>query len=636
MHHKKKTGILCPESVVSTLQEIYKNHFSRNKLFKVVLTKSILQDVLTNEDQNRIIEETHQRAHRGADENYAKFKICWFLFISLLGITNSSQLHIQNLYENPLLITSEKLCRVQTGNIKIIHPIDMYEIEQTVNLLTSLSYTKLEEKNPLTNIIKYRIKKLYTSFYHIKPQNHSRQKRWDSLGYGWKWIAGSPDAQDLRIINSTMNDLIEQNNQQYQVNVQINERIKSLTNAVNQITSNLHTVKIILDELKVITIILNIDIINTLLEDIQEAIILSKTSAINGRMLSIHEISVIRTLLQNQGIEIQLPDEALQFVTPKIVVNKEMLLYILSVPQLQNRTSTVIRIYPLVQRNQMIRNTPTHLIKNENTLYTTTNPEDYVQRSSNLKEFTDKCVVSLIFGRKTECVSETQNKTLQNLISENNLLIRKAKNQTLISTCGPDNRTLEGNFLINFDNCTIFFNEEKFYSSEYTAKLDIIQGAMHNVKVYWKLQKIYDIAHVNNQTISNRETLKHVYLRQNELDLKLWGIFGGLSTVSMIIVAYSSVIVFRTYNLCFWMRAGKRRIKTQRDSEKGLSEVEEGAVTKGSPTILIEHPDINNTTTTSDRSTPHDVNQSVIERTSVDTHSNKLTTHQQRHPECTQ
>ncbi|XP_055625738.1 uncharacterized protein LOC129768251 [Toxorhynchites rutilus septentrionalis] len=43
------------------------------------------QDVLTNEDQNRIIEETHQRAHRGADENYAKFKICWFLFISLLA-----------------------------------------------------------------------------------------------------------------------------------------------------------------------------------------------------------------------------------------------------------------------------------------------------------------------------------------------------------------------------------------------------------------------------------------------------------------------------------------------------------------------------------------------------------------------
>lgn len=63
--------ILCPEQVINTLQVAYRNYFSRNKTFKIILTQSILQDLTTAEEQNHVIEATHDRAHRGIEENHA-------------------------------------------------------------------------------------------------------------------------------------------------------------------------------------------------------------------------------------------------------------------------------------------------------------------------------------------------------------------------------------------------------------------------------------------------------------------------------------------------------------------------------------------------------------------------------------
>lgn len=71
MHPTRVNGILCPEKLLNTLQVTYRNYFSRNRLFKVKLTQKLFQDVTTLEEQNQIIESTHDRAHRGIEENLA-------------------------------------------------------------------------------------------------------------------------------------------------------------------------------------------------------------------------------------------------------------------------------------------------------------------------------------------------------------------------------------------------------------------------------------------------------------------------------------------------------------------------------------------------------------------------------------
>lgn len=71
LHPTRVNGIICPEEWMTILQHTYRTYFSRNKTFKIKLTQSILQDLRTPEEQNAAIEETHDRAHRGAQENHS-------------------------------------------------------------------------------------------------------------------------------------------------------------------------------------------------------------------------------------------------------------------------------------------------------------------------------------------------------------------------------------------------------------------------------------------------------------------------------------------------------------------------------------------------------------------------------------
>lgn len=68
-----------------------------------------------------------------------------------------------------------------------------------------------------------------------------RFKRWDSIGSVWKFIAGSPDADDLRIINSTLNQVIDYNNVQVSINRHINNQLEDLALKTNDVISLLNT-----------------------------------------------------------------------------------------------------------------------------------------------------------------------------------------------------------------------------------------------------------------------------------------------------------------------------------------------------------------------------------------------------------
>lgn len=69
MDPKRVNCVYCPEKLINSLQIVYKNYFSRIKTFKVFISQKFLIDVKTAEEQNQIIEKTHQRAHRGIEEN---------------------------------------------------------------------------------------------------------------------------------------------------------------------------------------------------------------------------------------------------------------------------------------------------------------------------------------------------------------------------------------------------------------------------------------------------------------------------------------------------------------------------------------------------------------------------------------
>lgn len=71
---RRSNCILCPEKITQTLQIAYKNYFSRGKPFKIFITQKLLFDLKTAEEQNVIINDTHNTAHRGIWENQQKIQ----------------------------------------------------------------------------------------------------------------------------------------------------------------------------------------------------------------------------------------------------------------------------------------------------------------------------------------------------------------------------------------------------------------------------------------------------------------------------------------------------------------------------------------------------------------------------------
>lgn len=471
-----------------------------------------------------------------------RIPIVIIIFVGILRL-NCQNIEITNLNTHPILTLKTKSCKIQTGNFHIIHPINITNLELTINSLTNLAYRKIN--NHLSEIVKLKIKLLYSNFIQLKPQKRIVRSL-DLIGTTWKWISGSPDAEDLHIINSTMNELIDSNNQQLKINEQLGNRLASLSNTINKVIESKHENQIILNEIETITTIMNIDLMNNILEEIQDAILWTKVSIANNKFLTAHEINTIKTLLEDQGVYTDLPDEALSLVQPKIAVNGETLLYILRVPELEKDESTIFQIHPLNNNNSMIKHYPRNLIKSRNSLFTTNKPDEYVQHISYIRKYSDSCISKLILGTKSFCTTIRENKTEAQLITDNLLLINNAKSDLLKSDCGPDNRVLKGNFLISFSNCTLSFGNQQFVSLSHTVQPSIFQGAMHNLAIHYH-QEEDDLNYVSNRSIINRKMIDHVYLKQFTHHLWNWSLLGGitLSTTLTITLAIFALLHYR-------------------------------------------------------------------------------------------
>lgn len=465
------------------------------------------------------------------------------ILINLLTTSICQELEIKHLERKPILVTVHKNCKIQEGNIKIIHSINLTDLELTINLLTNTAYTNNNKDSHLTQVMRYKVKQLYSNLYQLKPSNHRRYKRWDAIGTTWKWIAGNPDAEDLRITNTTLHQLIEENNQQFQINEQIGQRIQQLTSSIAQTLTNN---EIIMNEIDILTMIVNIDTVNTILTNIQDAILLSKALVTSSKILSPKEIHTIKQLMEQQGVPVEMPDEAFNLVTPKFTVSDDTLLYILQLPQLEKGESKVIRILPLIIEDTVIKSYPEFLVKNRRQLFTTTNPDEFVQRSSFIEKFNDACIAPLVLGTRSRCNTTSDTETHTKLLTNNLMLITNAKHQHFGSNCGPDNRTVEGNLLVSFSNCSVIFNGRKISSSEVFTQPDVLEGALHNLIMESMQVKDHNIETVHNNTIMNRHHLQQVNLAQYNNERWNWGLLSGLSTSTLSLIALIVFIVVRS------------------------------------------------------------------------------------------
>ena len=63
-------------------------------------------------------------------------------FLSIVYV-KTQELQIIELNDQPILTLSINPCRIQVGNFRIIHEIDLKDLETTIHLLTNIVYNKI-------------------------------------------------------------------------------------------------------------------------------------------------------------------------------------------------------------------------------------------------------------------------------------------------------------------------------------------------------------------------------------------------------------------------------------------------------------------------------------------------------------
>lgn len=243
---------------------------------------------------------------------------------------------------SPVVTVRDGYGWIVNGYFKIIHVINLARYEEIASRLEA-EVTRLNETNDITDVLAYHLEKVQIQLNELKGPKHKRNKRainW--IGSAWKWIAGSPDASDWDEVLRSQDSLVLNNNQQYRVNNEIFKKTHELLQVVNgmvTVTNGIlghdHVMKLSEEILHKVMILK--DDVNEFVQACQMA----KAGVINSNLLNKEEINEL--ISEIEVLPYANVIEAVEYGEPSIYTNGTLLLYVLSMPKVdQTRFNNLI------------------------------------------------------------------------------------------------------------------------------------------------------------------------------------------------------------------------------------------------------------------------------------------------------
>lgn len=394
----------------------------------------------------------------------------------------------------------------------------------------------------LSSIVKVKSKKLHSMFKKLRP---SRQKRWESLGRAWKYVSGSPDADDLVIINSTLNSLIDQNNKQVRINSALEIRLKNITEAINSIANiqgNFQNK--IIEGFDSVNLIFNLDELIDQLEVLEEAVTLARSNIPSSRIISPDEITIAQEFLKNSGLRMSLLDNILDISSAYVLFGKDEIIYTLKIPRVKETEYQLCYIEPVISNNHRIHLTTMYYLKGPNSFLSSTPctryKNEYVCKSSQL-EPPGECIQQLVAGKPASCpIEKVYNQDVIKRINDANILI-SVTNITLTSNCSGQGRDLQGSYLIQFSGCTIKLNNEEYSNSNVDVSPKLYLPTTGLTVTPSKVINKMPLEYLQDFNLEHRSHIEHLNMTTDNIHWKLhlvgWLSFGTLSTVIIILLA---------------------------------------------------------------------------------------------------
>ncbi|XP_035892566.1 uncharacterized protein LOC118503408 [Anopheles stephensi] len=444
---------------------------------------------------------------------------------------------ISSLENIPIIAFNRGEARVATGMTIYVHHFEIGAIQNELQVLLK-EFHSIEETQ-FTTIISEEFKTTYDTLGNILPSTLVRTKRWDTLGTIWKFIAGTPDANDLRLINSTLNDLITNNNAQIIINNDLTTRVKECLEKVKQSLSVFSSSTV---ELYALNIYINLKYLTEKLSIIVESITLAKLSITNPRLLSKKETDLIIANFKNSRYPLHTAIEALSKTTTKVAVNKNELLLMIRVPKLESRVYRKIQVYAITNRNKKVHVPNSLYLSIKSQMFTVSTLEDDIYLAENIEEDNSTCIPHLIKRQSAIC-DYVANPSKSEVINVNtgNIVISTDQWYILDSTCGIHGRNLTGSISISYDSCDILINKTMVS----TQVIDIPGSPIHlpifGIEVTPRNKVInLSIHYLHDLHNDLRKHMKQIKLDNNSLSWSWkWSVSSSISTPLLVLIIIS-------------------------------------------------------------------------------------------------
>ncbi|XP_062711508.1 uncharacterized protein LOC115268173 [Aedes albopictus] len=459
--------------------------------------------------------------------------ILFFRVFIFLSIVISSRVDISRIDHLPVVIFHSGSARIQLSSYYYIHHFNITSLGNHVaNLRVQFEQLKY---NQFTELILQKFDEIHRTLKNMSPSR--RQKRWNSLGTGWKFIAGSPDANDLKIINSSINQLIFNNNEQIRINRALNLQMKELVFKTKDAIDLSNSKS---SEIYSINIFLNLKYLAEKLAHIVDSITLAKLGILNEKILSQNEIDVLYQDLSKQNITLHNVLEALSFADTTIATNTKELALLIKTPILDKRIFNKIHVYPITSNHKQIHLAKRNYLNHHTGNYIVNSLESFIYKVHETEFDDSRCVPNLLSEQQASC-NYTMNPSDEEVIpiNDGNIILNTNQNVSFSSNCGIRNRALTGTFLISFHDCEVTINNISYSNTIQNMAESPIQLPLDGISI----QKQFTIAnlsleHLHSLHLEMRKEMDYIRLNNTSFSIKWpsWPVFGGIVSFPCMII----------------------------------------------------------------------------------------------------
>ncbi|XP_062702563.1 uncharacterized protein LOC134283909 [Aedes albopictus] len=521
------------------------------------------------------------------------------LWMSLTVATSTINSHIQiyDLQNNPGLVSLQLgEGRIRMGSHKIYHMIDMSHVEPIVRRLrTIITDLKIFNINDSIILMNKKLDTIEKSYRKIVPIVRTKRGLFNGIGNMIKVITGNLDNNDLVKINTQLNTLSEQNkalvtenNEQIKINLKVQDRLNRLIKIVNDqqdvIKNNfIHfrqkfiNGKNISDEIKVVkelfNLNLNIDLLANHVNNIFEAIQMSKVNTISKDILSSEELNEATKILESENINIESFDQVIEYLDLAVIHKDNKIVFIILIPLLRKDVFIHQLLEPVIKNGKMLNVQYAEALNNDLSTFLITGECKGIGQSIMCSEHhvkdvsSDTCYSKLLRGKSGSCdlIEVTEERRVKR-ISSNYIIITGNESTPITSNCGLSSRNISGNTLIFFRNCTVIINQTSFIDIEYTTKQQPIMIPLNGLEINSKtISTNFTLQNLQEVNLQTRQQLTFLHEQQKR---STFGISLILFTIVIISILYLSI----KHSSC--------TPKATSQTEPGRSVLQEGAVTE--------------------------------------------------------